>query len=163
MDKTAVVILNWNGKGFLQQFLPSIIKFTNTNSSIYIADNGSTDDSVIFLKTNFPTVKLIELPKNLGFAEGYNQVLKQIKSEYYILLNSDVEVTSGWLEPLVQLMDSDKTIAAVMPKLLDFNNKEKFEYAGAAGGFIDKYFFRARLMKNNMMIPVKYFGQQVLA
>lgn len=150
MIKTAIVILNWNGKKFLAQFLPSLIQNTqNTDSVIIIADNDSKDDSIEFLKTNYPDIKQIIFDKNFGFTGGYNRALAQIEAEYFVLLNSDVEVTPNWLDPLINLLDSDKSIAAVMPKILSFSNRNEFEYAGAAGGFIDKYgypFCRGRIL-----------------
>ena len=135
--KTAVVILNWDGRDWLEKFLPTIVRHS-ADSEIIIADNGSTDDSLSFLADNFSAVLVVNNQKNLGFAGGYNKALNQIHAEYYVLLNSDIEVTEGWLSPIIKLMDSDKNIAACQPKLLDYTNKEKFEYAGASGGFIDK-------------------------
>lgn len=137
--KVTVVILNWNGKNYLQQFLPSVLKSTYAGVEIIVADNGSTDDSINFLQQHFPNVKILALEKNYGFAGGYNEALKKINSDYYVLLNSDVEVTPGWIEPLVTLLESDTTIAACQPKILSFHNKNLFEYAGAAGGWLDKY------------------------
>ena len=134
--KTAVVILNWNGKDWLEKFLPTIVRYS-AEATVFVADNGSEDDSKSFLTQDFPAVKIIENKENLGFAGGYNKALNQIHAEYYVLLNSDIEVTEGWLSPIIKLMDSDKNIAACQPKLLDYTNKEKFEYAGASGGFID--------------------------
>ena len=145
--KVAVVILNWNGKLFLEKFLPLVLKFSE-EAQIIVADNQSSDDSVAFLKEFFPQVSIIINPSNDGFSKGYNLALKQIKSEYYVLLNSDLEVTEHWLEPIIQLMDADKEIAACQPKIMDYNNRSKFEYAGASGGFIDKYgypFCRGRI------------------
>jgi GT2 family glycosyltransferase len=147
MPKTAVVILNWNGKGFLERFLPLVL-IHSPSSEVIVADNHSSDGSVDFLRNNFPGVRLIENPLNGGFAKGYNDALMKVEAEFYILLNSDVEVTAGWIEPVVELMESDKRIAACQPKLLAYNNKRQFEYAGAAGGFIDKYgypFCRGRI------------------
>lgn len=150
MVKTAIVILNWNGKKFLSQFLPYLIQNTqNTDSQIIIADNNSSDDSIEFLNTNYPTIRQIILDKNYGFAGGYNRALNQIEAKYFVLLNSDIEVTPDWLNPLIQLLDTDTQIAAVMPKILSIKNKTQFEYAGAAGGFIDKYgypFCRGRII-----------------
>lgn len=146
-NKVAVVILNWNGKTFLEKFLPVVLKFSD-DAQIIVADNQSSDDSVEFLKNNFPQVSVIINPSNDGFAQGYNLALKQVKAEYYVLLNSDVEVTANWLNPIIQLMDSNPKIAACQPKILDYNHKTKFEYAGAAGGFMDKYgypFCRGRI------------------
>jgi len=134
--QTAVVILNYNGKEFLQKFLPSVVKFSAT-AKIYVVDNFSSDLSIPFLEASYPQIQLIKLSQNYGFAGGYNEALKQIDSEYCILLNSDVEVTKNWLNPLEILAQSDNQIAAIQPKILDFNRKEYFEYAGAAGGFLD--------------------------
>ncbi len=138
--KTAVVILNYNGKHFLEQFLPTVITYSS-NADIYVADNCSTDDSVDYLKANFPDVKIIINPENGGFATGYNQALSKVEADYYVLLNSDIEVTENWLEPCIELLSSDDKIAAVQPKILSFHNKEKFEHAGAAGGYLDKNFY----------------------
>jgi GT2 family glycosyltransferase len=150
MIKTAIVILNWNGRTFLEKFLPSVLANTLTpDSAIYVADNGSTDDSVALLKEKFPAVKIILLDKNYGFAGGYNKALQQIEAKYYVLLNSDVEVTPNWLRPMEELMDNSEKTAACMPKLKDFYNRQYFEYAGAAGGFIDKFgypFCRGRII-----------------
>ena len=138
MEKVAVVILNWNGIKYLKQFLPSVIKYT-PSALIVIADNNSTDDSVEFVRSSFPSVQIIAFTENNGFCEGYNKALAQIKAEYYIILNSDVEVTENWLPPLLQLMEADKSIAACQPKIKSWHNKKLFEYAGAAGGYIDKF------------------------
>jgi len=150
MLKTAVVILNWNGEKFLKQFLPSLIKNTSDpETEIIIADNDSKDDSIAFLNKNYPTLRQIILDRNYGYTGGYNRALKQIKAEYFVLLNSDIEVSEGWLTPLIRMMDSDKTIAACQPKILSYDHKNDFEYAGAAGGFIDKYgypFCRGRIL-----------------
>lgn len=135
----AVVILNWNGKKFLEQFLPSVLNATYTNYKVIVADNASDDDSVSFLQQKFPSIKIITNPSNEGFAKGYNTALKQVEAEYYVLLNSDVEVTPGWIEPIIELMESDKKIGACQPKLLSFNNQSEFEYAGASGGWIDSF------------------------
>jgi len=137
--KVAVVILNWNGKKFLQQFLPSVLASTYPNYEVIIADNGSTDDSVAFMNATYPNLRLIRFNVNHGFAGGYNEALKQVDADYYALLNSDAETQPGWLEPMVQLLESDTTIAACQPKLLLFADKTKFEYSGAAGGWMDKY------------------------
>jgi len=145
--KVSVVILNWNGKDFLSRFLPGIIEYSGT-AEIVVADNASSDGSAEFIRTNFPSVRIVQNSENGGFAKGYNDALQKIESDYYVLLNSDVEVTPGWLEPLIQLADSDPSIAACQPKILDYKNKARFEYAGAAGGFIDKYgypFCRGRI------------------
>jgi GT2 family glycosyltransferase len=133
----AIVILNYNGRKHLQQFLPSVIASTYSNKRIIVADNASTDDSVEWLRTNYPLVELLLLPVNYGFARGYNEALQQVTSDYYILLNSDVEVTTNWIEPVIELMQSDTRIAACQPKIKSYVQKELFEYAGASGGWID--------------------------
>ena len=137
MIHTAVVILNWNGRKHLEQFLPSVIQHTPQQVDIVVADNGSTDDSVEFLRREYPNVKLVLLDKNYGFADGYNRALKQVDAECFVLLNSDIEVTEGWLEPLVATLQNNSQVAAVAPKLLSYVERQSFEYAGAAGGFID--------------------------
>ncbi len=150
-SKTAVVILNWNGKDFLARFLPGLISGTPSGTRIIIADNGSSDDSVRFVQENFPAAGIIRLGKNYGFSGGYNEALLKVEAEYFLLLNSDVEVTPGWLEPLEELMDTDKKIAACQPKIRSLSEREKFEYAGAAGGFIDSYgypFCRGRIFSS---------------
>ena len=148
--KVAVVILNWNGKKFLEKFLPSVISYSS-DAEIIVADNKSSDDSVDFMKQNYPDIRIIQNAENGGFAKGYNDALKQIDAQYYVLLNSDIEVTENWINPVIQLLDSDATIAACQPKLRSYYEKEKFEYAGAAGGFIDKYgypFCRGRVFNS---------------
>ena len=138
--RLAVVILNWNGRALMEEYLPSVVAYTPDEwADVIVADNGSTDDSIEMLKAKFPTVGIIRLDKNYGFAEGYNQALKHIGHEYTVLLNSDVEVTPGWLDAPVAAMDTDKTIAGVQPKIRALRNKEYFEYAGAAGGYMDRY------------------------
>lgn len=137
--KVSIVILNWNGQKFLEEFLPSVISTVYANLEIIVADNGSVDDSVSFLQKAFPSVRLIRFDKNYGFAKGYNEALKQVDSEYYVLLNSDVEVQSGWLQPMVDLLSGNEQIAACQPKILSHKNKKMFDYAGAAGGWLDKY------------------------
>lgn len=147
MKQTAVVILNYNGAGMLRRFLPSVIKYS-PEASIYVADNGSSDESCDVVRNEFPAVKLMVLDQNYGFAEGYNRALAQVDEEYAVLLNSDVEVTRGWLSPMTQFLDSNPEVAACQPKLLSFKQKDFFEYAGAAGGFIDKWgytFCRGRI------------------
>lgn len=147
MKQTAVVILNYNGAGMLRRFLPSVIKYS-PEASIYVADNGSSDESCDVVRNEFPAVKLMVLDHNYGFAEGYNRALAQVDEEYVVLLNSDVEVTRGWLSPMTQFLDSNPEVAACQPKLLSFKQKDFFEYAGAAGGFIDKWgytFCRGRI------------------
>lgn len=149
MSKTAVVILNWNGRKLLEQFLPSVIKYTMSESvEIVIADNNSDDDSVSFVSQTYPNIKLICLKDNYGYAEGYNRALRQIEADYFVLLNSDVEVTDNWLTPLVNYLDVQTEVVAIQPKILAQKNKMYFEYAGASGGFIDKYgypFCRGRI------------------
>ena len=147
MKQTAVVILNYNGAGMLRRFLPSVIEYS-PKASIYVADNGSSDESCDVVRNEFPAVKLMVLDHNYGFAEGYNRALAQVDEEYAVLLNSDVEVTRGWLSPMTQFLDSNPEVAACQPKLLSFKQKDFFEYAGAAGGFIDKWgytFCRGRI------------------
>lgn len=135
--KVAIVILNWNGRKYLQQFLPFVLQSTYADKEVMVADNASTDDSVQFLQQHFPQVKIISLKENYGFAKGYNEALKSVQSDYYVLLNSDVEVTPGWMEPVIELMEKDKSIGAAQPKILSYSNRERFEYAGASGGWID--------------------------
>ncbi len=137
--KTAIVILNWNGKKLLEQFLPSVVNFSLNEAEVYVADNASTDSSISFIKENYPSVKIIENPTNGGYAKGYNDSLQAIDADIYCLLNSDVEVTKNWLKPVLTVFKNDDETAIIQPKLLDFKNKTKFEYAGAAGGFIDLY------------------------
>ena len=136
--KIAVVILNWNGEKLLEQFLPSIVQYS-PEADIYVADNASSDDSVSYLKSFFPTIKIIQNESNLGFAEGYNEALKQVDSDIFALVNSDIEVTENWLKPIIETFENEAKTAIIQPKLLDFKRKEYFEYAGAAGGFIDKF------------------------
>ncbi len=135
--KVSVVILNFNGRKYLEQFLPSVLASTYSNFDLVVADNASSDDSVDFLRNNFPQVRLILLERNYGYSGGYNQALKQVESEYYVLLNSDVEVSPGWIEPAISLMENDRMIGACQPKILSFNLKDHFEYAGASGGWMD--------------------------
>ncbi|MBQ7963452.1 MAG: glycosyltransferase family 2 protein [Alistipes sp.] len=137
MKRTAVVILNWNGRQHLEQFLPSVVAHTPQQVRIIVANNGSTDDSVAFLEQHYPTIEIIRLERNYGFAEGYNRALEQVDAEFFILLNSDVEVTAGWVEPLVATLTNNRSVAAVAPKLRSYGNRDHFEYAGAAGGYID--------------------------
>ncbi|MBQ3212431.1 MAG: glycosyltransferase family 2 protein [Alistipes sp.] len=137
MKRTAVVILNWNGRQHLEQFLPSVVAHTPQQVRIIVADNGSTDDSVAFLAQHYPAIEIIRLERNYGFAEGYNRALEQVDAEFFILLNSDVEVTAGWVEPLVATLTNNRSVAAVAPKLRSYGNRDHFEYAGAAGGYID--------------------------
>lgn len=146
--KVAVVILNWNGKRFLEQFLPQVIEHNSAYAEVIVADNASTDDSIEFLTKKYPDIRIIINESNGGFSKGYNDALKQVDADYYCLLNSDIEVTPNWIEPIIELMDSDPTIAVCQPKIRSWHEPEKFEYAGAAGGFIDKYgypFCRGRM------------------
>ncbi len=133
---TAVVILNWNGIKWIQKFLPTIIEKSN-EANIYIADNASNDESVDFVNNNYPSVKIIQNSSNEGYAKGYNDALKKLDEKYYILINSDIEVTDNWINPIINLMEQDTSIAACQPKILDYTNRDNFEYAGASGGYID--------------------------
>lgn len=147
MKKIAVVILNWNGAKLLEQFLPSVIAYSD-EAKIYVADNASTDNSLEVIKNTFPTVEIIQNDANYGFAKGYNVALQNIKEEYLCLLNSDIEVTQNWLTPILSLFENNAEVGIIQPKILDYKNKEYFEYAGAAGGFIDKFgypFCRGRI------------------
>ena len=147
-SKIAIVILNWNGEKLFEKFLPSVIKNAG-NADIIVADNGSSDHSVSFLKNNFPQVQVLSLGKNYGFAEGYNRALQQINAEYFVILNSDVEVTPNWLDKCIQIFQKNPKVAAVQPKILSYEKPHLFEYAGAAGGFIDKFgypFCRGRIL-----------------
>jgi GT2 family glycosyltransferase len=150
MCKTAIVILNWNGLSFLKMFLGTVIKFSADNeTSVFVADNGSTDGSPEWVAENFSEVKLIQLDNNYGFAGGYNLSLKQIDARYFVLLNSDIEVTENWLWPMVRFMDNNPDVASCQPKILSYNQKDYFEHAGAAGCFIDKFgypFCRGRII-----------------
>ncbi len=148
MTKLAVVILNWNGQAFLKQFLPSVVKFSD-GAKIVVIDNASTDNSIEFLEENYPEIQRIVLDKNYGFAEGYNRGLQQIEATYYVLLNSDVALTPNCWQPLLELLESNPQIGAVQPKIKSYQQKEYFEYAGACGGFLDKYgypFCRGRIL-----------------
>ena len=150
MEKVAIVILNWNGSKMLRQYLPSVLLYSRGEAVVYVADNASTDDSMEMLREHFPEVKLIRLSQNWGFAEGYNQALKQIEAEYYLLLNSDIEVTHHWLTPMIEYLDSHPEVAACQPKLLSIFDKDCFEYAGASGGFLDRFgypFCRGRVFE----------------
>jgi GT2 family glycosyltransferase len=142
MFRTAIVILNWNGLGYLKMFLNTVVR--NSQSpyiDIYVADNGSTDGSAEWIEANCSEVKLIKLNGNNGFAGGYNLALEKIEARYYVLLNSDIEVTEGWIQPLVDIMEINSDVASCQPKILSYYNRDYFEHAGAAGGFIDKYGF----------------------
>jgi GT2 family glycosyltransferase len=135
--RVSIAILNWNGRNFLQQFLPAVLATSYDNYEVVVIDNASTDDSVLYLQQHWPAVRIVINNDNYGFAQGYNEGLKHIQADYYVLLNSDVEVSPGWLDAMVQLLEGDKTIAACQPKILQYYNKELFEYAGAAGGWLD--------------------------
>jgi len=152
MYKITIVILNWNGREFLERFLPGVVRHSSSpGMKIIVADNGSSDDSLEFIRNKFKKVEIIELDKNYGFAGGYNKALEKINSEYYILLNSDVAVSENWIEPIIKKMDDDPVVAAAMPKIISYHDRSKFEYAGAAGGFIDKWgypFCRGRILNN---------------
>ena len=150
MDKVAIVILNWNGAKMLHQYLPIVLNYSRDEATVYVADNASTDDSLDLLHRDFPECKTIVLDKNWGFADGYNKALRKIDAEYYLLLNSDIEVTHHWLTPLIEFMDVHPEVAACQPKLLSIYNKDMFEYAGASGGYIDRYgypFCRGRIFE----------------
>ena len=136
--KVAVVILNWNGAQLLEQFLPNIIAFS-ADADLYVADNASTDQSIAVLQNQFPQIKIIQNTDNFGFAKGYNEALKLIEADIFALVNSDIEVTPNWLLPIIETFKTEKNTAIIQPKILDFKNKINFEYAGAAGGFIDSY------------------------
>lgn len=146
--KVSVVILNWNGRFFLEKFLPSVYNSTYPNIEFVIGDNGSTDDSLDFVKANYPQIRIIQNDQNYGFAGGYNKVLEQVKADYYILLNSDVEVTTHWIEPVIEMMEREDYVAA-QPKIRAFHKKTHFEHAGGAGGYLDKWgypFCRGRIL-----------------
>lgn len=150
MARIAVIILNWNGKKLMQDFLPSVVRYTDPDlGRVIVADNASSDGSVEWLTEEYPTVSLIRFEENYGFAGGYNRAVDKVEEEIVLLLNSDVEVTEGWLKPLLEILDSDPNIAAVQPKIKSWKEKEKFEYAGACGGYIDKWgfpFCRGRIL-----------------
>jgi GT2 family glycosyltransferase len=148
--KVAVVILNWNGKYYLERFLPSVYNSSYPNLTFVIGDNASTDDSIEFIQKNYPQITLIQNDKNYGFAGGYNRVLAQVEADYYVILNSDVEVSPGWIEPIIQAMESDPSVAAAQPKILSSLQPTHFEYSGAAGGYLDKFgypFCRGRIFE----------------
>lgn len=147
MNNVSIVILNYNGEKLLRQFLPAVIQYSG-NATVIVADNASTDQSLKILESEFPLVRVIQLDNNYGFCGGYNRALKQIEATYYVLLNSDVEVTPNWLDPLIETLEKNSVVAAVQPKILAYHQKDRFEYAGAAGGFIDTFgypFCRGRL------------------
>ena len=146
--KVAIVILNWNGRNYLEKFLPSVLATAYENMEVIVADNGSTDESASFLEKQFPRVRLIRFDKNTGFAKGYNKTLQNVEADYYALINSDIEVEPGWLNPIISLLEQDKLNATCQPKLLSYNNKNLFEYAGGAGGWLDSFgypFARGRI------------------
>ncbi len=148
--KTAIVILNWNGKKLLEQFLPSVIEFSSKEAEVYVADNASTDDSIEFIKQHYPSVKIVQNTTNGGYAKGYNDALQHIDTDIYCLVNSDIEVTQNWLTPVLKTFKEEENTAIIQPKILDFKDKTKFEYAGAAGGFIDAFgypYCRGRLFE----------------
>ena len=150
MDKVAIVILNWNGQAMLEKYMPSVLHYSKDEATVYVADNASTDQSMEMLRQHFPGVKLIQLEKNWGFAEGYNKALKQVDAEYYLLLNSDIEVTHHWLTPMTEYLDNYPDVAACQPKLLSIFDKDRFEYAGASGGYLDHFgypFCRGRIFE----------------
>lgn len=147
----SVVILTWNGRHHLECYMPSVVAHTSGDAEVVVADNGSTDDTLLWLRINYPHIRVISLDRNYGFAGGYNRAIKELKSEYVLLLNSDVEVIEGWWQPLVEVLDTERDVAAVAPKLLSDAERSKFEYAGAAGGFIDYLgypFCRGRILFN---------------
>ncbi len=149
--KTAIVILNWNGEKLLEQFLPSIVNFSANEAVIYVADNASTDASIAFVKDFFPAVNIVENVLNGGYAKGYNNALQSIEADIYCLINSDVAVTKNWLPPILEVFKKEKNTAIIQPKILDFKNQKKFEYAGAGGGFIDFFgypYCRGRIFNN---------------
>lgn len=137
--EVAVVILNWNGIDFLKKFLPFVVVSTYENKRIIVADNNSSDASVAYVRAHFPDIEVIQNPENKGFAAGYNMALQKVKSDYYVLLNSDVEVRANWIEPVIDLMERDTLIAACQPKILSYSDRDRFEYAGASGGWIDHF------------------------
>ncbi len=149
MKLVSIVILNWNGRQHLEQFLPALVRHTTHHrAEIVVADNGSIDDSLEFIKKEYPDIRIIDLEKNHGFSGGYNRAMEQVSAKYMLLLNSDIEVTEGWLEPMLELMEKDETVGACTPKFMDFKRRSHFEYAGAAGGYMDRYgypFCRGRI------------------
>ncbi len=149
MKEVSIVILNWNGRQHMEHFLPDLVRHTtHPGAEIVVADNGSVDDSIEFLKKDYPHIRIIELELNYGFSGGYNRAMELIDARYVLLLNSDIEVSEGWLEPMLELMEKDPTVGACTPRIRDFKNRSYFEYAGAAGGFIDHFgypFCRGRI------------------
>ncbi|MFW5725903.1 MAG: glycosyltransferase family 2 protein [Bacteroidota bacterium] len=151
MLKLAIVILNWNGKAFLEKFLPSVVQHCPGYAKVFVADNGSSDGSMEFLEHSYPGIGIIDLKRNFGYTGGYNRSIRQIDAEYYVLLNSDIEVTEGWIDPVIELMESAPGIAACQPKIRSYHQPGYFEYAGASGGFIDRYgypFCRGRIFES---------------
>lgn len=163
MSKTAVVILNWNGVDYLKKFLPSLVKYTSfPDIELVVADNASSDSSVGFLESEYPEIKVITLDKNYGFAGGYNRALEQLDADFFMVLNSDIEVTEGWIQPLIALLKQQEDVAACSPLILDHSKKGSYEYAGAAGGYIDKYgytFCRGRIFDKNEEIQLTYSNE----
>jgi len=150
MPKVAVVILNWNGRFFLEKFLPSVYNSTYSNIEFIVGDNASTDDSIAFIEQNYPKITILKNKENYGFAGGYNEILSRVEADYYVLLNSDVEVKSNWIEPVIELLESSEKLAAAQPKILSYHKKTHFEHAGAAGGYIDTFgypFCRGRILQ----------------
>lgn len=173
MTRTAVVILNWNGRAFLEQFLPDVVRHTlSPDTEVIVADNGSEDDSVEWVTSNHPEVRIIRLDSNYGYAGGYNKALKQTEAEYYILLNSDVQVEPGWADKLITFMDMHPDVGACQPKIRSYSNPSSFEYAGAAGGYLtdwdtpsagDGFLIPWKRIMDSMMIQGKYSGHQAHA
>lgn len=169
--KVAVVILNWNGRFFLEKFLPSVYNSSYPNIEFVIGDNASTDDSLSFVRASYPKITLLENTQNYGFAGGYNHILSRVEADYFVLLNSDVEVTPNWIEPVIEMLERDEKLVAAQPKILAFHNKAKFEHAGAAGGYLDRYGYpfvvvvlwtRSNMIWDNMMSKKKFSGHQEL-
>lgn len=161
--KIAVVILNWNGKALLEQFLPSVMSYSQ-DAAIYVADNASTDDSVAFVKATYPEITIIQNSENGGYVKGYNDALPFVKEDIYCLLNSDIEVTPNWLVPVLETFKNQPETAIIQPKILDYKSKEKFEYAGAAGGFIDKYgypYCRGRIF-NTIEVDTNQYNNETI-
>ncbi len=168
--KVSVIILNWNTKNFLEKFLPTVIRTNYPNLEIIVADNGSSDGSAQFVEENFKNVKLIKFDKNYGFCGGYNRAFKFAEGDYIVLLNSDIEVPQNWLTPLIDFMEQNPDVFACQPKILSYFERNRFEYAGACGGFIDKFgypFCRGRFLTfakktwDNMTMQGKFSGRQV--
>ena len=163
MKQISVIILNWNGADMMRRFLPSVVEYS-TEATVIVADNGSTDNSLEMLREEFPSVEIMAFDRNYGFAEGYNKALAQVDTPYTLLLNSDVEVTPGWLRPLLEFMEANPEAAACQPKLRNYNHKEMFEYAGACGGFLDRLgypYCRGRIMSEVEKDEGQYDGPPV--